>query len=196
MKKYTLIFIILTLLFASCGFNVSTTKSTDNTEVSSSASNDDNIKNRKISHKYMKSALDDYAAEVMRCLTDCDADGLKSIFTDSSIEKLELDKDIQNCFSFLGDEVLSYGNVETHTLGSTSGIGHISRLTGEATVYEVKTKNDVYKIYIGIVLICDDDPSEVGIQKIKVYNSKYDFDDPNKEDNMVSIGEFLGSWYS
>lgn len=111
-------------------------------------------------------------------------------------EKLKLDKDIQNCFSFLGDEVLSYGNVETHTLGSTSGIGHISRLTGEATVYEVKTKNDVYKIYIGIVLICDDDPSEVGIQKIKVYNSKYDFDDPNKEENMVSIGEFLGSWYS
>ena len=75
-------------------------------------------------------------------------------------EKLKLDKDIQNCFSFLGDEVLSYGNVETHTLGSTSGIGHISRLTGEATVYEVKTKNDVYKIYIGIVLICDDEKSK------------------------------------
>ncbi|EGC04456.1 hypothetical protein CUS_4752 [Ruminococcus albus 8] len=60
----------------------------------------------------------------------------------------------------------------------------------------MKTKNDVYKIYFGIVLICDDDPSEVGIQKIKVYNSKYDFDDPNKEENMVSIGELLGSWYS
>lgn len=118
--KWLMISLLLSviLLFSSCAF---TSKNSEvdykikdsidsNIEYSDDTSTDcNNIKNRKISYKYMDSALDDYASETMRCLTEHDTEGLKSIYTDRSLEELELDAEIQAGFDFINDEITSYG---------------------------------------------------------------------------------------
>ena len=153
------------------------------------------LKTRKITHGY-KRVIDDYAEKTMDCFVNKDTDGLISLFSDMSNEKYSLSDEIDKAYDFLGGDIISFGEIESHTGSSTFGGGHTSRQTGTTNVYEVITDKDEFEIFIGCVIINDDDISQVGIQNIKIKNSSFDINDPNKEENMVSIGEFLGSWYS
>lgn len=155
----------------------------------------DELKSRKISHGY-QSVIEEYAEKTMECFVNKDTDGLISLFSDMSNEEFPLYEEIEKSYDFLGGDIISFGETESHTGGSTFGGGHTSRQTGTTNVYEVKTDKDEFEIFIGCVIINDDDISQVGIQNIKIKNSSFDINDPNKEENMVSIGEFLGSWYS
>lgn len=155
----------------------------------------DELKSRKISHGY-QSVIEEYAEKTINCFVNKDTDGLISLFSNMSNEEFPLYEEIEKSYDFLGGDIISFGETESHTGGSTFGGGHTSRQTGTSYVYEVKTDKDEFEIFIGCVIVNDNDTSQVGIQKIKIKNSQYDLNDPNKEENMVSIGEFLGSWYS
>ena len=143
-----------------------------------------------------KDQLSIYTDQVLDAINTQDRNALYDAFCPKVREEYsELANDIDKAFEFLGGEIQTYEKPELLSEGETFGGGHTSRLTGESTAYEVTTQNDVYKVFIGIVLVCDEKPSEVGIQNIKIYNLKYDIDDENRAENMVSIGDFWGSWY-
>ncbi|ADU21288.1 DUF5104 domain-containing protein [Ruminococcus albus] len=194
---------IIILCFSSCG-NVYENLHSDienqsiESNEESNYTEDNNIgndlKTRKITHGY-KRVIDEYAEKAMACFVSKDTEGLLSLFSDMSNENYSLGDEIDRAYDFLGGDIISFGEIESHTGGSTFGGGHTSRQTGTSYIYEVKTDKDEFEIFIGCVIINDDDISQVGIQNIKIKNSSFDINDPDKEENMVSIGEFLGSWY-
>ena len=163
-------------------------------EITEESSMVNELKTRKIKRGY-RSVIDEYAENTMEYLVNKDTEGLKTLFSDMSNENYSLGDEIDRAYDFLGGDIISFGEIESHTGGSTFGGGHTSRQTGTSYIYEVKTDKDEFEIFIGCVIINDDDISQVGIQNIKIKNSSFEINDPDREENMVSIGKFLGSWY-
>ena len=192
--------IILTMMIfgiSSCSMTADEVLQDDkvsSSEITEESSMVNELKTRKIKRGY-RSVIDEYAENTMEYLVNKDTEGLKTLFSDMSNENYSLGDEIDRAYDFLGGDIISFGEIESHTGGSTFGGGHTSRQTGTSYIYEVKTDKDEFEIFIGCVIINDDDISQVGIQNIKIKNSSFDINDPDREENMVSIGKFLGSWY-
>ena len=131
----------------------------------------------------------------MEYLINKDTKGLETLFSDMSNEKIDLDTEIEKAYDFLDGDIISFGEIKSHTGAASLEGGDYTRLTGSSYIYQIKTEKDEFKIYIGCVIINEEDSSQIGIHNIKIKNSKYDIDDPNNKENMLSIGEFGDSWY-
>ena len=122
-------------------------------------------------------------ADVIRCFDEGDAESLKQLFSEYSIEISDLDADIEYAMEIYDGRSISYDY--SHRRGSTdvsngyyyykSSVGYIENL--------VTDSNREYYIQVKVVLVSDDEPEKVGIKTIEIM-------DPNNENQtLIRIGK-------
>lgn len=164
------------------------------------------LKNRKLYFRNVRTTRDDYAEAVMECFKNKDSGTLTQYFADKSAETQDLKAQIEAAFEFMNNEdIISYGEIRNTGSSKIYGREGTSMLSQGFEVIDVVTAGDTYRIFIGCMLIYEDDPSEVGIQKMIVSDSEYDIEEyleyekktfkTEPYEHMVYIGEYLDSWF-
>lgn len=160
MKKILVLnLIFLLVMLTGCNFNNS--DETDELDLHTSE--------RKEESEYCREILD----EVIRCLDEDDSEALKEMFSEHCKSKCDLDSDIEEAFDFYQGKLVS---LEEYTYGRAScsvEYGYFSYKSGEPEYMKVTTtENEEYKIRVDVVLVDDNDTSNIGVRCINIINKK------------------------
>ena len=122
---------------------------------------------------------------VLNCFDDNDTAGLKELFSESVVKHNELDKQIEKAFDSYDGKSVSHKEAECEICQSECGKDHYTYKSIRIIMDNVVTNsNKEYFIELVYVLVNEEDPSQVGLLQLSLYDAK----DTNKE--LISfIGE-------
>lgn len=138
--------------------------------------NSPSINQRKASH--------DQAKEILRCLDEDDAEGLKSLFCEKVASSHDLDKEIAEAMDFYEGKSVSFGNIVVRG-GDSLRDGEWTDIHIGYLIEKIQTDTDKneYKINTHSYLINKDNPTCIGITYLHIYNTE--------TGDKVEIGEFV-----
>jgi hydrogenase maturation factor len=159
MKKLFLVIVALSFVLSLSGCNDSRSVNT-----------------RKASH--------DQAKEILRCLDEDDAEGLKSLFCEKVASSHDLDKEIAEAMDFYEGKSVSFGNIVVRG-GDSLRDGEWTDIHIGYLIEKIQTDTDKneYKINTHSYLINKDNPTCIGITYLHIYNTE--------TGDKVEIGEFV-----
>ena len=158
MKKLFLVIVALSFVLSLSGCNGSRSVNT-----------------RKASH--------DQAKEILRCLDEDDAEGLKSLFCEKVASSHDLDKEIAEAMDFYEGKSVSFGNIVVGG-GDSMRDGEFVDIHLGYSIREIETDADtMYEIVTHSYLVYKKDPTCIGMTYLAIYNTE------TKEN--IEIGEFV-----
>ncbi len=126
-------------------------------------------------------SADDYpfakktALEVIRCLDNKDAQGLKSLLSESVLLQADIDNQIEELFELYKGQSLSHNEIEQEIAASSSNEGRYIYKSIRITVRNLIIDTDTNKKYIldlYYVLVDNENPLRVGLSEIIFKDSK------------------------
>ena len=133
------------------------------------------VNTRKASH--------DQAKEILRCLDEDDAEGLKSMFCEKVASSHDLDKEIAAAMKFYEGKIVSFGNIVVGG-GDSMRDGEFVDIHLGYSIREIETDADtMYEIVTHSYLVYKKDPTCIGMTYLAIYNTE------TKEN--IEIGEFV-----
>ncbi len=109
----------------------------------------------------------EYAEEIIRCINEEDAEGIKALFAPAALEKMDtVDEDIQKLFDFVSGDIIYYNPHATP--GSTGHYDHGVNTLLCNQRWTLETEEGMYNLFILWYRMNDPEPEEVGLQQIAV----------------------------
>lgn len=124
---------------------------------------------RSIIHVSPSNEAKKIANQVIKCINDKDAEGLKNLFSKNVIQSYDLDKDIEYLFEIFEGKIISYDDFTSGSGSEITNYGKQTFLTIEPWINNVETDvGKVYEIGFFVYVINDEKPEMVGISGLKV----------------------------
>jgi len=127
------------------------------------------------------------ADAIMKSLNDGEAEGLKSLFCQYSLDLPDIDEQIQEAIDYFKDRVISYEELKrAATNGKTYEEGRITRLRTSARIVNISIgEEQIYSIVFHNYIVNENDKDKEGISEIAIIYGN------SGNDIKSTIGEFI-----
>ncbi len=125
-----------------------------------------------LSREYDRRLADELMPKIAKAIVESDTKALKSLFSPYVLEtQPDLEKDIMGLFLAFEGEIVSYEDYSPQAISTSASNG---QYTYKATQFGYrKVKTNIGKEYLILVIytvVCDENPEEVGLSRIILYN--------------------------
>ena len=125
-----------------------------------------------LSREYDRRLADELMPKIAKAIVESDTKALKSLFSPYVLEtQPDLERDIMGLFLAFEGEIVSYEKKNAEKMAASASYGQYTFKTTEFGYRTVETSTGkVYSILVYYTVVNDENPDEVGLTKIFIYD--------------------------